>query len=106
MLVLARQLHERIVIPLIDTAIEVVAIRPGSVRLGIEAPPEVKVLRDELCAGRGAEGDSTSLTGGAGLRRRLQRVLLALARLQRQTHTLPSLDVAVSLEEVIDEVAI
>lgn len=48
MLVLSRKLHERILLPSIGAAIEVVAIKPGQVRLGIVAPPEVTVLREEV----------------------------------------------------------
>jgi carbon storage regulator CsrA len=48
MLVLSRRLHEKIVLPGIGAIIEVVAIKPGVVRLGIEAPSEVTVLREEL----------------------------------------------------------
>jgi carbon storage regulator CsrA len=48
MLVLSRRLNERLVIPSIETAIQVVSVRPGVVRLGITGPPEVLVLREEL----------------------------------------------------------
>src|SRR4051812_29185682 len=48
MLVLSRRLNEKILLPAIDTAVQVVAIKNGVVRLGIEAPPEVAVLREEL----------------------------------------------------------
>lgn len=48
MLVLSRRLQEKIVIPGLDVTIQVVSIKPGSVRLGIEAPPEISVLREEL----------------------------------------------------------
>ncbi len=48
MLVLSRKLHERIVLPTIGAAIEVVAIKPGVVRLGVEAPPDVTILREEV----------------------------------------------------------
>jgi carbon storage regulator len=48
MLVLARQLNERIVLPTVRATIEVVAIKPGAVRLGIDAPPEVVILREEV----------------------------------------------------------
>jgi carbon storage regulator CsrA len=48
MLVLSRRLHEKVLFPGINAAVQVVGVRKGLVRLGIEAPPEVKVLRGEL----------------------------------------------------------
>src|SRR5438045_1718935 len=48
MLVLSRRLNEKIVFPGIGTAVQVVAIKAGAVRLGIEAPPHVTVFREEL----------------------------------------------------------
>jgi carbon storage regulator CsrA len=52
MLVLSRRLHEKIVLPGIGAIIEVVAIKPGVVRLGIEAPRDVTVLREEVTSQR------------------------------------------------------
>jgi carbon storage regulator CsrA len=54
MLVLARRLNEMILVPAIRTSIKVVALRPGLVRLGIEAPRTVKVLREEVVRRAGA----------------------------------------------------
>jgi carbon storage regulator CsrA len=48
MLVLSRRLNERIVLPGLGITIEVVAVKPGVVRLGIEAPPDVPVFREEV----------------------------------------------------------
>lgn len=48
MLVLSRRLNEKIVIPGLNITIEVVAVKPGVVRIGIEAPPDVKVFREEV----------------------------------------------------------
>jgi two-component system, OmpR family, response regulator len=48
MLVLSRKLHQKIVFPGTHTAVQIVGIKGGVVRLGIEAPPEVPVLRAEL----------------------------------------------------------
>src|SRR5262245_341904 len=48
MLVLSSRVHEKIVLPGLPTTIEVVAIQPGAVRLGIQAPEEVRILRETL----------------------------------------------------------
>jgi carbon storage regulator CsrA len=50
MLVLSRRLNEKIVIPSVKASIQIVAVRAGSVRLGIEAPPDVTILREEVCS--------------------------------------------------------
>jgi carbon storage regulator len=55
MLVLSRKLGERIVVPEINMTLMVVAIEGNQVRLGITAPSEIGVYREELwsrvCAG-------------------------------------------------------
>ncbi len=48
MLVLTRRENERIVLPTLKTTIQVVRIAGSTVRLGIEAPANVPVLREEL----------------------------------------------------------
>jgi carbon storage regulator CsrA len=48
MLVLSRRQHEKVLLPTIQTAIQVLAIKPGVVRLGIEAPTDVLILREEV----------------------------------------------------------
>lgn len=48
MLVLTRRENERIVLPTLKTSIQVVRIAGSTVRLGIEAPANVPVLREEL----------------------------------------------------------
>jgi two-component system, OmpR family, response regulator len=48
MLVLSRRLNEKILFPGIPAAVTVVSIKGGVVRLGIDAPPEVPILRGEL----------------------------------------------------------
>jgi carbon storage regulator CsrA len=55
MLVLSRRLNEKIVFPTINMAVQVLSVKPGLIRLGIEAPPEITVLREEL-AGRAVPG--------------------------------------------------
>ncbi len=48
MLVLSRRLNEKIVFPGIHATVQVVGLRAGVVRLGVEAPPSITVLRQEL----------------------------------------------------------
>jgi len=54
MLVLSRKVGEKIVIPGLDAEIAVVAIKGKAVRLGITAPVEVAVRRQEVPARREA----------------------------------------------------
>ncbi len=60
MLVLSRKLGERIVVPDINLTLTVVAIEGNSVRLGITAPNQIGVYREELwdrvCAGEAIPG--------------------------------------------------
>jgi carbon storage regulator CsrA len=92
MLVLARRLHERIIIPSIRTAIEVTAARPGFVRLGIEAPPEVTVLREEVYRRDPAAAEGPSGAGPEARlvqaqqvwRHRLNNLTLGLALMRQQ----------------------
>jgi carbon storage regulator CsrA len=48
MLVLSRRLREKIVLPSLGVTVQVLGVRRGAVRLGIDAPPDVTVLREEL----------------------------------------------------------
>jgi carbon storage regulator len=48
MLVLSRKVGERIVLPESGVVLTVLSIRGGQIRLGISAPPEVAVYREEL----------------------------------------------------------
>lgn len=48
MLVLTRRPHEKIVLPGLGVTITLVSVKGGAVRVGIEAPPEVHVMREEL----------------------------------------------------------
>lgn len=68
MLVLARHEEERVFIGS-DIVITVVKIKGGMVRLGIDAPEHVPIIREELRESRPTErprksGDSTSDRGG------------------------------------------
>jgi carbon storage regulator CsrA len=48
MLVLSRRLAQKIVFPGIQTSVQIVSVKPGVVRLGIDAPEHIAVYREEL----------------------------------------------------------
>ena len=48
MLVLTRKIGERIVVPHCDLAITVIAVQGKAVRLGISAPADIPVYREEV----------------------------------------------------------
>jgi carbon storage regulator CsrA len=48
MLVLSRRVNEKIVLPGIDTTIQLLSTKQGLVRLGIDAPPQVAIFREEV----------------------------------------------------------
>jgi carbon storage regulator len=56
MLVLSRKLCEKIVVPQCQLSVTIIGIQGNSVRLGISAPPEVAVHREELWREIHAEG--------------------------------------------------
>jgi len=89
MLVLSRKLNERIVFPGIDAKVHVLAVKAGVVRLGIEAPPEVSVLREEvLRSGRQRAAapppDPTPRRFNQLVRNRLHIAAVGTALLRRQ----------------------
>lgn len=48
MLVLTRKVNEKILLPELHTTIQIVAVTNRQVRIGIDAPPEVRILREEV----------------------------------------------------------
>ncbi len=48
MLVLSRRPSEKILFPNLGISVEIIQTKGNTVRVGIEAPPEIRVLRDEL----------------------------------------------------------
>jgi carbon storage regulator len=65
MLVLTRRLNESVVIPELGVTIRLVAVKGNAVRIGIEAPHDVAVFREELLAQAGArkKADEPCLVG-------------------------------------------
>src|SRR5437588_11810945 len=63
MLVLSRRPNQKIVFPGMNTTVQVVSVKPGVVRLGIEAPRDVTVLREEVEDGTTEVEDGTTEGG-------------------------------------------
>jgi carbon storage regulator len=88
MLVLARRLHEKIILPSLDITIQVVGLQGNLVRLGIEAPQDVGIFREEVYdATRVAVApmDTTvPASPGHAVRNRVNTLGLSLALLLRQ----------------------
>ena len=66
MLVLSRRTYEKIVLPDLQTTLQVVAIHGGAVRLGFEAPSELRVFREEVWERTRKERSSPQASPGNG----------------------------------------
>ncbi len=90
MLVLSRRKGEKIVFPAIGVRLELLRVQGNTVRLGIEAPQHIKILRDELSVNDDGThgGDGPTEQGDAGMshemRNRLHTATLALELLKQQ----------------------
>lgn len=80
MLVLSRRQDDKILFPALGISVHVLRIDGGKVRVGVEAPPEVKVLRHELQA---LPAKSPPAALGATPKKNSAKD----ARLQRHLHT-------------------
>jgi len=107
MLVVSRKPHEKITLPTVGAAIEVVQIKGGAVRLGIDAPPDVPVLRAELAA---REIPLPQLGDGVGERRfrgqvavRLKTVAMGLGLLRLQLEAGPLDEAYATLTQLQDD---
>src|SRR4051794_35873515 len=84
MLVLSRRVHEKLVLPSVPATIQVVAVQGSLVRLGVEAPPRVAVLREEIYEPAAPAARPAGLRHV--LRNRLHNLGLGLGLLRRQLH--------------------
>jgi carbon storage regulator CsrA len=115
MLVLSRRVNEKIVLPNIQTTFEVVAIKGVTVRLGVQAPDVVAVLREEVWArDKDRKPVRDLLRGGLAwsglqglnhlLRNRLNASVIGLALLKRQLQCGLTQDSLATLERLEHEV--
>ena len=88
MLVLSRGRNDKVVFPTLGITVEILRINGGNVRIGIEAPQEIPILREEILARgniaaptRSAPTDLSELAHA--VRNRLQNATLGLRVLQK-----------------------
>lgn len=105
MLVLSRRPNEKIVFPTLGVTVEVCSVNRNVVRLGIDAPPSVPILRKELAdEGRGME-NAKQISERHQLRNRLHSATLAVHLAQKQLQAGLDEEADQTLAEAIREYA-
>lgn len=88
MLVLSRRVDQEIVFPNTGISLKLLQIRGQVVKIGVEAPPEIRVLRKEVCTDEDlqimSEGSLSQLSRHE-IRNRLNAINLATHLFQKQT---------------------
>lgn len=84
MLVLSRRAHEKIVFPTLGITLEVCCINKNAVRLGIDAPPSIPILRQEISPHADRVDHSEHTSTRHQLRNRLHMAILAIHLAQKQ----------------------
>jgi len=111
MLVLSRRPNEKILLPSANVTVEVVSIKHGTVRLGIAAPRDVAVWREELWNKAGQPQASLAAADQSGpeaamrdlrhlVRNRLNVAAIGLALLRRQLDAGLTREAAMTIERM------
>jgi carbon storage regulator CsrA len=111
MLVLSRRPEEKIVLPTVPAVIKVVSAQAGVVRLGIDAPEDVPILREELCSperaallrARSRPTAAPAVELGHSVRNRVNNLLLGLALLRLRFAEVADVVVHKTLEGLEEE---
>lgn len=107
MLVLSRKENERVLFPNLGIAMQILRVGGGKVRLGIEAPVDVSVVRHEIASDRQLHDFAERLQRTASgsnnheLRNRLNTVVLSLSLIQEQLNRSLFDDAEETLEQLI-----
>jgi sRNA-binding carbon storage regulator CsrA len=100
-------LNECILLPDIGAALRVVSLKPSLVRLGIEAPPDLTILREEVYLRASRHGTAAPPPAPARADRsvgdRLRRVARRVALLRRQLAVGPAVPTGTALAALDDE---
>lgn len=112
MLVLSRRPGQKVVFPGLGISIDVLRSRGSVVRLGIEAPDDVEVLRDEVMTSSAIDQQIVAGKGSPIDRERrhqwrnsLNEAMLKLQLLQRQLELGQSVDLEPRLSEIFSELS-
>jgi carbon storage regulator CsrA len=109
MLVLSRGRNDKIVFPNLGITVEILNIASNKVRVGIDAPPSVTVLRHELAGEAGSAAQADSLNPHHKLsheiRNRLHAANLALHLSQKLLQANRQADAERTLQKALDEFA-
>lgn len=111
MLVLSRRPGQKVVFPSLGVAIEVLRSRGSVTRLGIEAPDDVPVLRDEVLTKPATTEDRLNIPESSPIdrkkrhewRNKLNHLMLKLQLLQRQLELGQAVDPEQNLAEVFSD---
>jgi len=101
MLVLSRRANERIVFPSLGITIHILKLTGSGARVGIEAPAEVTVLRDELCATPVMPGSAPAGKADHALANALSKITLAIHLTRKQSEAGRSADADATLETAL-----
>jgi carbon storage regulator CsrA len=99
MLVLSRKSLEKVLFPSLGVTVQVLQIKPNQVRLGIEAPPSVTVLRQELDKGDIPVAKPSSAHAVANL---LNKLNLSVHVLEKQLSLGKSAEAQATLDQLKD----
>jgi carbon storage regulator len=84
MLVLTRRVNEKVLLPDVEVAIQVVAVKANQVRLGIAAPENIQIFREELLDGGVPAMASGPLSTDQGLQASIATCRASLDQLRQR----------------------
>jgi carbon storage regulator CsrA len=107
MLVLSRRANEKIVFPSIGVTVHLLRINGKAVRIGIDAPPDLRILREEVADNAPPVEPRSKANKSATheLCNRLNKIALGLTLYQRQRQTGQTESAEATLEQTLGQLA-
>lgn len=106
MLVLSRRPEQRVQFPDLNISVEVLQVKGNNVRLGIQAPADIRVLREELLAQQSKLPEPTSAESkkwNHDMRGRLNSAVVALYVVEKQLQAGMTRDGEAVLQKVLQD---